>query len=93
MKIEKILVGARKLDFTDDKDNKIKGTQLFVMDASNLIDSSSVQFVEKIFINGNITVFEKAKELLCDSTDIAFAPITLECSVKGSKVVYSDILE
>lgn len=93
MKIEKILIGARKLDFEDEKTKtKIMGTQLFLIDPDNLIDNNSVQSVDKVFLNDNLNAFDTAKELLCENTDVSIVPIVLDCTIKGNKVIYKDII-
>lgn len=93
MKIEKLLIGAKKLDFEDEKTKtKIRGTQLFLIDPDNLIDSNSVQSVDKVFLNDNLDAFNVAKDLLCETSEVSIVPVVLECSIKGNKVVYKDII-
>lgn len=89
MKIQKLLIGCRPLDFETKDGQKILGSQLFVlnMDLKNEQDN---RIPEKIFISGD-TSFAYNLQKVVNKVDRDFlVPIELECTLNGTKVRYSN---
>lgn len=89
MKINAFLIGARYLDFKTKEGDEIRGTQCHIIN-SDIPSSDDGRVPEKIFIKGKNLMSKVQKELNGYERDLLI-PIECECTLSGSKVIYTDI--